>query len=195
MKEKWQSLIQKNRFAKKLISLFDKRCKTTLDIELSETAFFFSSAGLNEFAKTYKFYETPSIENPEQRKSNDERIKKVGDITEKVQFLCDSWKLEAQKVIEVFLEITKKERIYHEKYATISDLLTFKIKVDPNKMNEFDAFITRLRVLPASEASCERIFAMMRDSFNYKMKSMKPDTLKSTLVLNFHNFRSKIINK
>lgn len=195
LQSKLEILSTRNEHAKKLLDIFHTRCCKTLDMKLSETIYFFSSQGLNEFADVYKYYpETPGC-NAEADEKNSMRLEKFMEIKPKIDFLCEAWGMKHTVIANLFLTITKSQHKFEEKYPTTSELLDILSECSMKNYLEFDRFIQRIRILPASEASAERIFAGMRDQIDEKMHRMKPETLKSTLVINYEESKNRILGK
>lgn len=192
---KLEVLANNNSHAKKLLEIARNRFVTTLDLKLSEAIFYFSSEGINEFADNFRYVQEVDDDSEEADTVNARRLSKIRELKPKISFLCDAWNIETNSIIDLFLELTKKQHIFAEKYPKKSELLDILPQTKDTCIIIFDRFIQRLRVLPASEASAERIFAAMRDLFNDKMKRMKPDTLRSTLIINYNTSRNKILGK
>ena len=189
---KLEELKKTNAKAGKLLKQLRQRCKDTIDYKLSETIYYFSSAGLNEFPDQYPHID--DTEDDEEIPSETiSRIKKIKEIQKKVVFLCNAWNINDTSVLKVFRLLTRQHNLFEEKFITFEELIKILPDITDKDTKNFMQFINYLRIIPASEASAERIFAEMRDLYSDREKSMKPETLRSALIMNFINTREKYL--
>ena len=180
MIQKWKEKENSNPQSKKLISLFNDRCRDTMDIQISEVAYYFSSSGLKEFSEVYNF-----------KDKSTERVSKLRELQKKIKIICDIWGFDTIQITNGFDEITKHTQLFSFKYPTLAELNPIETLND-TQIEQLHEFIKRIMTLPASEAASERVFAAMRDSYNVQMMSLDEKSIKSSLIIYFNTFKKRI---
>ena len=186
LRGKWIALQRSgNPNADKLLKLLDERTKNTIDIKLSELAYFFSCKGMNEFAEKYPYYPEHMAGDPEIRKKISLRHLKIRKLNEKLIQVCAIWNLDFGIVSGLWSDLTQQKNEYSHKYLTKIDTMQFFPDDKAEELVVFMDFVDRIACLPASEAASERIFAEMRELFSEKSTHLSPETLREELIMNY----------
>ena len=171
--------------AKILLEDLAKRFTKTADIQISEICYYFRRDGIHEFISRFPFFPDYEINDPLKGPMIVKRTTELQRLYRKITQMCNTWKIRSDVVLELFDLITQNEDhtpslcfpSEHDLWKILgSDFDVMKIKI-------FTNFINHIKSLPASEAICERIFATMRDSFSDQQKRLKPETLRSMLIV------------
>ena len=149
---RWKELKErKNTCAGKLLKYAKERCLTTIDINLSETIFYFTAEGMNEFARTFQYKPLHLIDNDEDLLNYKNRANKISFVEAKIKQLQTVWNLNVGVIIEIFKELTQEEREYTKKYLSDHELFQFFPTKETDELLPYLKFLQRIEALPASE--------------------------------------------
>ena len=123
----------------------------------------------------------------------------IGSFRSTIQKICNILSLNFEVVLNEFkilMENAYPENRDINKYPGADELrnIFMKITGDDRSYIQLSNFLDIIQILPASEASAERIFARMRDIYNKKQTLLSVSSLKSNLILSFHAQKVRLMN-
>ena len=184
----WEELGNDERFKKisqALIKSLDDKCKYTLDIGISRVVYYSTDVGMEKWREEFRYRNINKDSPPEFRTINRKREEQIEKIKTTITNLCEIWNI--NNVAEQFIEILDKAK-YEEGFKTL--VIKSKMKEwlmlhpeDVDGAEDIDNFYQYLRVLPATEAHCERTFARMRDLINEHMSNLGAETIRDEIII------------
>ena len=188
LKNAWTELDQKEEFqniGKQLVEILDEKVKYNLDINISRVVYYSTDIGISEWQRLYPPLNLTNHTTKEERKKNRERIMMIENIKNTIENLCNIWDI--PNVDEQFIELMDKGdfvkdatelSVRQRKY----DWLKLHPGDDDNAEN-LENFENYIKIIPATEASCERTFARMRDLKNENMSNLSNDSIRDELII------------
>ncbi len=185
--------LNRSKRARLLLDIIKKRFKSTADISISKLCYFTTNAGLCEKQERYPHVSSSSVKtkNDENAIKFDKEIKFIVSFRSTIQKICNILSLDFECVFagfKILMENASPENNDIHKYPGPIELrdLFLKITGDDRSYIQLSNFLDVIQILPASEASAERIFARMRDIYNKKQTQLSVKSLRSNLILSFH---------
>ena len=177
-----------------LINIIEKRFHTTLQLEYAELAYFFTYEGVKEFQDQYKnislITHADPIEDHKRKLMLIEQTEHLQKLKNSLSKIFDIWFPESylkQKILLLasFEKMLLQFEIDDKKSSSPDPIDYFHLKKLLTDIEAIDIsdFAKKLWIIPASEATAERIFAKMRDLYNTVQTRMSPETLRSNLIL------------
>lgn len=159
---------------KYLLERYEYHSLYTMDIRISMMAYYLSKGGVYEWREKYC----------QQDSSTAERRAYQSLIGDTADNLASIWKLDnISRGLEYYLEYVEfksREFVFPDSNELFNSSLQ---QHDDKYCDNFTKFIEYTRVLPASEAYSERMFASMRDLVYSNQRSMDSDTIRNELII------------
>ena len=189
-----QSLkLNRSNRAKLLLDLIKNRFKNTADIKLSKLAYFTTNAGIWEKRERFPHVSSGNVKNKNDENAIklDNEMKFINSFSPTIRKICEILSLDFDNVFngfEILMQFAEPSNRDVSKYPGPLELRNLFVEAtgDHRSYIELSHFLDIVQVLPASEASAERVFARMRDLYNKKQTNLSVQSLKSNLILSFY---------
>lgn len=186
LKNEWLSILNKKGYpeAEFLIERYNYHTLYTMDIRISMLAYYLTKGGVNEWKTKYPIIRASTMMNEEQKMIQKETRANLLILRETADTLSSIWGIKSISPIMEHYLYNVSFKTSHYDLPTEDELLKSELNsFSPEYCSMFIDFIQRIRVLPASEAHSERIFASMRDLVSDNQKSMTAENIRSEAIL------------
>lgn len=178
--------------SKRILELFKQRFSTTADLQLARLCYYTTNAGITEKMDKYPHVSLSDIgplnnENNLLLQKETEFINSFSEIIKKISKMKPFNTRDAIRAFNFMMCHYHPENKNINEYPSVFELEPlFK-----NQQHEDGIYVTLskmisfLQILPASEASAERVFARMRDIHSDKQTRLSANTLRTDIVLSY----------
>ena len=177
--------------AKKILELILVQFNTTADLELARLCFYTTNAGIREKQDKYPHISLANITNEEEARRCHEETNFIKSFREIISKVCKIVEMNFEVIFDTFQYLLQHYKPSNDNVEDFPKLIDLNETFKNYGKGEFayvklSQFIEILQILPASEASAERVFARMRDIHSTLQTNQTAETLRTEIILSFH---------